>query len=123
MATKTISLELDAYEKLRRAKRGGESFSAVVRRARLDGAELGSMGEINEPAAGYGALEGSVEKTPVYWDRFDAKERLAIALDSFDAASARQDARNKAWKGGLGDSPEESGRSWTREELYKDRLQ
>jgi len=33
MATKTISLELDAYEKLRRAKQVGESFSAVVRRA------------------------------------------------------------------------------------------
>jgi len=33
MATKTITLELDAYEKLRRAKKSGESFSEVVRRA------------------------------------------------------------------------------------------
>lgn len=33
MAIKTISLELDAYEKLKRMKRGRESFSAVVRRA------------------------------------------------------------------------------------------
>jgi len=33
MATKTISLELDAYEKLRARKRAGESFSEVVRRA------------------------------------------------------------------------------------------
>lgn len=35
MAIKTISLELDAYEKLRRARRAPrESFSSVVRRAR-----------------------------------------------------------------------------------------
>jgi hypothetical protein len=33
MATKTITSELDAYEKLRQAKRGGESFTEVVRRA------------------------------------------------------------------------------------------
>lgn len=34
MATKTISLELDAYEKLKQAKRQPrESFSSVVRRA------------------------------------------------------------------------------------------
>ena len=37
MAVKTISLEMDAYEKLRRAKRAPrESFSNVVRRARWD---------------------------------------------------------------------------------------
>ena len=35
MATRTISLELDAYEKLEAAKRPGESFSATVRRARF----------------------------------------------------------------------------------------
>jgi hypothetical protein len=33
MPTKTITLELDAYEKLRLAKRAGESFTEVVRRA------------------------------------------------------------------------------------------
>jgi hypothetical protein len=39
MATKTITLEIDAYEKLRSAKRSDrESFSEVVRRARWDDA-------------------------------------------------------------------------------------
>jgi hypothetical protein len=43
MATKTISLEMDAYEKLKKAKRSErESFSEVVRRARFD----------DEPATG-----------------------------------------------------------------------
>jgi len=33
MPTRTITLELDAYERLRASKRPGESFSGVVRRA------------------------------------------------------------------------------------------
>ncbi len=40
MPTKTITLELDAYEKLRMAKRGGESFTEVVRRAVIVDAPL-----------------------------------------------------------------------------------
>jgi len=38
LTTKTITLELDAYDCLRRAKRSPrESFSSVVRRARWEG--------------------------------------------------------------------------------------
>ena len=40
MATKTITLELDAYEKLKAAKKAGESFSEVVRRATIEDAPL-----------------------------------------------------------------------------------
>ena len=40
MATKTVSLEIDAYEKLHKAKRPGESFSEVVRRARFGPADV-----------------------------------------------------------------------------------
>jgi len=36
--TKTITLEIDAYEKLKAAKIGRESFSEVVRRAIIPGA-------------------------------------------------------------------------------------
>jgi hypothetical protein len=38
--TKTITLEIDAYEKLRLAKRADESFSEVVRRAEFTEAPL-----------------------------------------------------------------------------------
>ncbi len=40
MATKTITLEIDAYEKLRTAKKPGESFSEVVRRAAFTDGKL-----------------------------------------------------------------------------------
>jgi len=46
MATKTISLEMDAYERLRRARRTpSESFSSVVRRAVFPGTPC-TAGEI-----------------------------------------------------------------------------
>ena len=35
MAAKTISLEIDAYERLKASKKPGESFSEVVRRAQF----------------------------------------------------------------------------------------
>ena len=43
MATKTITLEMDAYKKLLTAKKAGESISEVVRRASFSDAPL--MGE------------------------------------------------------------------------------
>ena len=44
MPNKTITLEIDAYEKLRAAKRGGESFTEVVRRAVIpDAAPTGKI--------------------------------------------------------------------------------
>jgi|LakMenEpi03Aug12_release.lakeMendotaPanAssembly.Ray.scaffolds.fasta_scaffold451731_2 hypothetical protein len=64
MATKTISLELDAYEKLRRAKQAGESFSAVVRRANFGPADtrgasiLGALENLAVKPADREALEG-----------------------------------------------------------------
>jgi predicted CopG family antitoxin len=51
MTTKTITLELDAYERLRRAKREPrESFSSVVRRLVIP----------NEGISGRDLLEGAV---------------------------------------------------------------
>lgn len=44
MATKTITLELDAYERLREAKRPGESFTEVVRRAVIEDAPVTGAG-------------------------------------------------------------------------------
>lgn len=121
MATKTISLELDAYEKLRRAKKGGESFSAVVRRANFDKAEtLAAL--VNEAASGYGTSAGSVETTPEYWDRVDKNDRVALALESFDGASERQQARNRTWDKSTANKVAGTSRSWTRDELYDDRL-
>jgi len=80
MATKTISLELDAYELLRRAKREGESFSGVVRRARFGPADargssilaaLGELGvrESDREAARLWAESGMGERTasPSAW--------------------------------------------------------
>lgn len=56
MPTKTISLRMKAYEKLRRAKRNGESFSDVVMRARWD----------DLPATGEELLSVLRERGPLY---------------------------------------------------------
>ena len=84
MATKTISLELDAYEKLRQAKREGESFSAVVRRARFGpqdsrGASiLAALGALAVKQADHDATkrwqdQGVAERTisPSVWPKAD----------------------------------------------------
>jgi hypothetical protein len=122
MATKTISLELDAYEKLRRAKKGGESFSAVVRRARFAEPEEGGI-PVNEKPAAYGATASSVETTGEYWDRSGSEDRIRVALDSFDAAVRRQEERNRNWQASAaGKLKAKSGRGWTRADLYVDRI-
>lgn len=60
MATKTISLRLEAYERLRRAKRSGESFSDVVMRARWP-AQPATGGEFLAHVRDRGPLYGAAE--------------------------------------------------------------
>lgn len=75
MATKTITLELDAYERLKQAKRGKESFSAVVRRAKFDGESSTGASILEETSARYEADRGVPRKTFKYWD--EAAQRSA----------------------------------------------
>lgn len=57
MSTKTISVKLDAYERLKRAKRDpSESFSDVIMRARWD----------SEPVTGASYLRLIRERGPLY---------------------------------------------------------
>lgn len=58
MPSKTISLRMEAYERLRRAKRDGESFSDVVMRARWD----------DVPVTGEELLSLVRERGPLYSD-------------------------------------------------------
>ena len=58
MATKTISLEIDAYETLREAKRPGESSTDVVRRARFGPAD----------STGYSILKSLESRRPTEAD-------------------------------------------------------
>jgi len=49
MATKTISIEIDVYEKLKAAKRGPrDSFSKVIRRAKLSDEALTGQDLLNQ---------------------------------------------------------------------------
>ena len=77
MAIKTISLELDAYEKLRRAKRGKESFSAVVRRARFDSGENTGESILKVLKEAYGAKgKPAVKEALDYWDKAEKEDRI-----------------------------------------------
>ncbi len=73
MATKTISLEIDAYEKLRRSKLEGESFSAVVRRARFDPADTRGSSIIGSLATL--AVRESDKKAVMHWEKAGLPER------------------------------------------------
>lgn len=73
MAIKTISLELDAYERLKNAKRGKESFSSVVRRARFDAPKSTGAAILAETRALYGAKKGAPKKAFDYWERVEAE--------------------------------------------------
>jgi hypothetical protein len=75
MATKTISLELDAYERLRRAKREGESFSGVVRRAKFGPADARG-GSILAALADLPA-HASDEQAMRFWEQSGEMERTA----------------------------------------------
>lgn len=77
LAIKTISLELDAYERLKRAKRGKESFSAVIRRARFDAPESSGSAILAETAALYGRGKGAPGKALDYWDEVEVEDAEA----------------------------------------------
>lgn len=74
MSIKTISLELDAYEKLKAAKRGKESFSQVVRRARFDPEESTGASIAREMEALYASGQGVPEETFQYWDSMEKEK-------------------------------------------------
>lgn len=71
MATKTITLEIDAYERLRAAKRHGESFSQVVRRAVFP----------DEPPTGAQLLDLYRSRRPRVSDRYLESVAEAVEYD------------------------------------------
>jgi len=88
MAIKTISLELDAYEKLKRAKRGSESFSQVVRRARFDTEDSTGAAIVKELNALYGSDQGLSEESLTSLEAlYEEKQRASrISPDKWEDA-------------------------------------
>lgn len=78
MATKTITLEIDAYDKLRQAKLPGESFSAVVRRMQVTTPAPSGRDLLNRFQAG----GSSVDET---------------YLDTIEAAAAQDQPPENPW--------------------------
>lgn len=75
MATKTISIEVDAYEKLVRARRDAkESFSSVVRRAHWDDAPP-MAGEVLGRLESLAKANPGILLDPDTLDRMAARER------------------------------------------------
>lgn len=93
MAIKAISLELDAYERLKRAKRGNESFSSVVRRASFAPEPSTGASILEETAALYAANKGVSSKTLAYWDA-DQKDAAATPRVSPSAWAIACDLRH-----------------------------
>ncbi len=81
MSIKTISLELDAYEKLRKAKRGKESFSQVVRRAHFDPPDHSGAAIIKELSAVYGRNQGMTGEELDHLEQLDQENHRQPALD------------------------------------------
>jgi predicted CopG family antitoxin len=81
MATKTITLELDAYERLRAAKRHpSESFSSVVRRAVFPG-QAQTAGELLETVRAR-MERGARAMDEAVLDRLDEAQRNPRGSDS-----------------------------------------
>jgi hypothetical protein len=73
MATKTISIDLEAYERLRRARLApDESFSRVIKRARW-------RNELKTAAGLLRALQEAPPPDPAVLDRLDEIQRTDVA--------------------------------------------